>query len=134
MLKKITIESYINNLIIVENAIDTMTNESSINQENYGKILISTLEAVNNAIVHGNKSDRNKHVHIELLIEKNMLRVTVEDEGPGFKPESVPDPTKPENIELLNGRGVFLMKKLADKIEFNNKGNSVTMIFKNIKP
>jgi len=134
MLKKITIESEINNLRIVENAIDTMTNESGINQENYGKILISTLEAVNNAIVHGNKSDRNKHVHIELLIEKNMLRVTVEDEGPGFKPESVPDPTKPENIELLNGRGVFLMKKLADKIEFNNKGKSVTMIFKNIKP
>jgi serine/threonine-protein kinase RsbW len=54
----------------------------------------------------------------------------VSDEGKGFKPREIPDPTKPENIESTNGRGVFLMSKLADEIEFNKKGNSVKMTFK----
>jgi serine/threonine-protein kinase RsbW len=132
MLKKLKIESEINNLRIVENAIDAITNDSGISQESYGKILIATLEAVNNAIVHGNKSDKTKYVNIEILLEKDILKVTVEDEGPGFKPAEVPDPTKPENIELISGRGVFLMTKLADSIEFNSKGNCVKMTFKKI--
>ncbi len=130
MLRKIKIESEINNLRIVENAIDSITNESGINQENYGKILIATLEAVNNAIVHGNKSDRKKFVKIEFSLKRSTLEVTIEDEGKGFKPGDVPDPTMPENIELINGRGIFLMKKLADSIEFNTKGNYVKMKFK----
>lgn len=134
MLKKITIESDINNLRIVENAIDSITNDAGISQENYGKILISTLEAVNNAIIHGNRSDKNKKVNIEISMKNEMLQITVEDEGKGFKPNEVPDPTKPENIESVNGRGVFLMKKLADRIEFNRKGNCVKMTFKNIIP
>jgi serine/threonine-protein kinase RsbW len=58
------------------------------------------------------------------------LEVTVTDEGKGFKPSEIPDPTKPENIELLAGRGVFLMSRLADSIKFNSAGNSVTMTFK----
>ena len=130
MLKRIKIESEINNLRIVENAIDSITNESGINQENYGKILIGTLEAVNNAIVHGNKSDKNKFVSIEFSMKKSLLEITIEDEGPGFKPGDVPDPTKPENIELINGRGVFLMTKLADSIKFNKRGNCVKLTFK----
>ena len=60
------------------------------------------------------------------------LKIKVTDEGAGFRPENVPDPTMPENIEALNGRGVFLMSHLADKIEYTKKGNSVTMTFKNI--
>ena len=134
MVKKITIESDIKNLRIVEKAIDTITAEAGINQENYGKILISTVEAVNNAIIHGNKSDKNKHVCIQIEVKKNILEIKVEDEGNGFKPDKVPDPTKPEKIESVNGRGVFLMKKLADRIEFNKKGNCVKMTFKNIIP
>jgi len=134
MLKKLKIESEINNLRIVENAIDSITNDSGISRESYGKILISTLEAVNNAIIHGNKYDKKKFVNIEILLKKNILKITVEDEGAGFKPGDVPDPTKPQNLELLSGRGVFLMTKLADKIEFNKKGNCVKMTFKNIIP
>jgi serine/threonine-protein kinase RsbW len=132
MIKKLKIESEIGNLRIVENAIDSITNESGIGQDSYGKILVASLEAVNNAIIHGNKSDRAKYVVVEILMEKNILKVKVTDEGPGFKPGEIPDPTMPENIELLNGRGVFLMTKLADDIKFNSKGNCVTMTFKNI--
>lgn len=132
MLKKLKIESSLNNLRIVENAIDFVTSQTGINQDNYGKILIATLEGVNNAIVHGNKSEPAKFVEIEINMKGNFLEVTITDEGLGFKPEKVPDPTLPENIECLNGRGLFLMSKLADEIKFNKKGNSVKLKFKNI--
>ena len=130
MQKKIKIGSAIENLRVVENAIDTLTSEAGISQDSYGKILIGTLEAVNNAIVHGNKSDIKKFVDVQFNLENKNLLVTVTDEGKGFKPSEIPDPTRPENIELLAGRGVFLMSKLADEIKFNNIGNSVTMTFK----
>jgi serine/threonine-protein kinase RsbW len=133
MNKKFKIESNILNLRIVENAIDEISTEIGFNQDNYGKILVSTLEAVNNAIIHGNKKDESKSVEIEISFKRSILRISVEDEGKGFKPKEIPDPTKPENIENLSGRGVFLMSKLADKIEFNEKGNKVTMSFKDIK-
>jgi serine/threonine-protein kinase RsbW len=133
MVNKLHIESKIENIRAVETAIDNITGEANISKENYGKILIATLEAVNNAIIHGNKSNRKKHVDIEILLDVNKLIITVTDEGRGFKPKEVPDPTKPENIEAMNGRGVFLMSKLADEIVFNKKGNSVKMTFKNIK-
>ena len=133
MNKKFKIESNILNLRIVENAIDEISTEIGFNQDNFGKILVSTLEAVNNAIIHGNKKDESKSVEIEISFKRNILRVSVSDEGKGFKPKEIPDPTKPENIENLSGRGVFLMSKLADKIEFNETGNKVTMSFKDIK-
>jgi serine/threonine-protein kinase RsbW len=134
MVKQLKIESDITNLNVVENAIDSLTNEIGISQDNYGKILVAVLEAVNNAIVHGNKADLNKMVEIDFWVRRKDLNITVTDEGKGFKPAEVPDPTKQDNIEAINGRGIFLMSRLADEIEFNKKGNSVTMIFKNITP
>jgi serine/threonine-protein kinase RsbW len=132
MYKKIRIESNVESLRIVEKAIDETTALVGISQESYGKILVSAMEAVNNAILHGNRSNPAKMVDIELRLEKNELLISVTDEGPGFRPETVPDPTTPENIEALNGRGIYLMSHLADKIEYTKKGNSVTMTFKNI--
>jgi serine/threonine-protein kinase RsbW len=131
MVKKIKIKSDRENLNVVENAIDTLSNETGIGQDSYGRIMVSTMEAVNNAIIHGNKSDEGKYVEIKIHFENGFLEVTVTDEGKGFKPSEVPDPTRPENIESLEGRGIFLMSKLSDGIEFNKKGNSVKMIFKN---
>ena len=133
MFKEVKIESRIENLRIVEKAIDDFSNEIGIEQNNYGKILVSIMEAVNNAIIHGNKSVQSKLVEIEISFVKNILRISVADQGPGFKPKEIPDPTRPENLENINGRGVFLMSKLADEIEFNDCGNKVTMYFKNIK-
>lgn len=132
MYKKIKIESEVGNLRIVENAIDEATTVIGISQDNYGKILVCAMEAVNNAILHGNKSNPEKKVDIEIGYKSKELLITVTDEGPGFRPENVPDPTTPENIEEISGRGIYLMSHLADKIEFNKKGNSVKMIFKNI--
>lgn len=132
MYKKIKIKSDVVNLQFVENAIDEVTNEIGITQVNYGKILVSTLEAVNNAILHGNHLSPEKTVNIEIGFKSNELKIKVTDEGTGFRPENIPDPTIPESIEALNGRGVFLMSRLADKITYSKKGNAVTMIFKNI--
>ena len=133
MFRKIKIESRINNLRIVEKAIDEATSEVGISQDNYGKILVSTLEAVNNAILHGNNSNPEKFVEIEINFNSNELKIKVTDEGSGFRPEEVPDPTIPENVEMVNGRGVFIMSRLADKIRYSKKGNKVTMTFKNVK-
>jgi serine/threonine-protein kinase RsbW len=133
MKKKIRIESNQAGLRLIENAIDEATIELGITQDSYGKILVSALEAVNNAIIHGNKMDPAKSVGFEIRFAKEELHIIVTDEGMGFKPENVPDPTLPQNIESCNGRGVYLMKHLADEIKYNKKGNTVTMTFKNIK-
>jgi serine/threonine-protein kinase RsbW len=133
MIRKIKIESAVSNLRAVENAIDEVVNELGIKQESYGKILVCTLEAVNNAIMHGNKYDKEKMVDVEISCKKEKLKIRIKDEGIGFIPEDVPDPTTPENLEALNGRGIFLMSKLADEITYSKKGNEVTMYFNNIK-
>jgi serine/threonine-protein kinase RsbW len=130
MNRKIFIGSKVENLRIVENAIDEMSSQIGINQDNYGKIMVCTMEAVNNAVVHGNKSIESKSVEIVITYINDYLEISVRDEGPGFKFDSVPDPTRTENIENVSGRGVFLMRRLADKIEFNEQGNMVTMSFK----
>ena len=132
ILKRLRIESRMTNLRVVENAVDEITNQLGIKQDNYGKILVATLEAVNNAITHGNKENPEKFVDLEISIKGNEMSVKVTDEGKGFDPTTIPDPTMPENIEELSGRGVFLMTKLADSIYFNDKGNSVTMKFKEV--
>jgi len=133
MNKKLRINSEISNIRIVETTIDNVTGEIGISKEDYGKILVSTLEAVNNAIIHGNLSDPNKAVMLNISYKNEQLKISVKDEGKGFMPGEVPDPTTDENVESLNGRGVFLMSRLADEIKYNKKGNSVTMIFKNLK-
>jgi serine/threonine-protein kinase RsbW len=130
--KKLKIESKMSNLRIIENAIDEITGSIGISQDNYGKVMVAALEAVNNAITHGNKADPDKFVEVEIEFENDEIKITVTDQGEGFHPENIPDPTLPENIEELSGRGVFLMKKLADSILFNDTGNSVTMSFKEV--
>jgi serine/threonine-protein kinase RsbW len=132
MFKKFQIKSKVSSLRIVEKAIDEATNELGITSDNYGKILVSTLEGVNNAILHGNNSDPEKMVDIEISTGIEELKITITDEGEGFIPTTLPDPTVPENLESLNGRGVYLMSRLADEIIYSKKGNAVTMIFKNI--
>ena len=132
MYKRLKVESRMSNLRIIENAIDEITGAIGINQDNYGKILVATLEAVNNAIKHGNKDNPEKLVDVVLEYEDDEIKISVTDEGEGFDSAAIPDPTLPENIEELSGRGVFLMTKLSDSITFNEKGNSVTMSFKEV--
>lgn len=129
-MESITINSDIEKLKIVETLVDTLSKKLGVSDEVYGKILISTVEAVNNAILHGNKGDINKMVTVNMSADGNVLDITVTDEGEGFEYGNLPDPTDPKNIENLHGRGVFLMRRLADAIEYNRSGNEVKMRFK----
>ena len=133
MQKKLKIKSEMENLRVVEKELDDISSELGIAADNYGKIMVCAMEAVNNAITHGNKRDSKKYVVIEFRNKGEELRISVEDEGKGFKPSEIPDPTKPENVENITGRGVFLMSHLADKIEFSENGNKVMMYFNDIR-
>lgn len=129
MEKVIKIPSKIENLRKVEKIIDDISGEFKIGEDVYGNILIASLEATNNAIMHGNRLDESKDVTIEFKMEGRTLLVKVDDEGNGFDYEDIPDPTAPENIENVNGRGIFLMEKLSDKISFSRNGASVELEF-----
>jgi serine/threonine-protein kinase RsbW len=130
MNEEIKIESKVDNLSKVEALVDNLSKRLGISDEVYGKILISTIEAVNNAIVHGNKGIEWKTVEVKFDSNGSSLIISVKDEGIGYNFSEVPDPTLKENIEKLNGRGVFIMKKLADNLEYNEIGNEVRMTFK----
>ena len=123
------IASKVENLRLVEKFIDEISAELKLSDEIYGNLLIATLEAANNAIVHGNKLIEDKLVEIEVNTVDYNLEVIVKDDGPGFDYKNIPDPTAPENIEKINGRGIFLMQKLSDNIEFSQNGNMVKLIF-----
>jgi serine/threonine-protein kinase RsbW len=129
MEKMLNIPSKIENLRIVEKAIDEISAEYNLSSELYGNVLIATIEAANNAILHGNKLDENKNVHITFNMESKYLTVVIKDQGLGFDYSNIPDPTAPENIEKINGRGIFLMEKLSDKIEFFDNGSKVQLFF-----
>jgi len=129
-MESITINSDIEKLKVVETLVDKLSKKLGVSDEVYGKILISTVEAVNNAILHGNKGDLNKMVTVNISADGNVLDITVTDEGEGFEYSNLPDPTDPKNIENLHGRGVFLMRRLEDSIEYNTSGNEVKMRFK----
>lgn len=92
------------------------------------RLRVSLAEALANAIQFGNRSDRMKvvHVHADLLVDH--IRLRVEDEGPGFDPDSVPDPRDPDLLESPCGRGLFIIRHLAERVEFNEKGNTIWMI------
>jgi len=130
MEKSLNIVSKIDNINEVEKFVDEFSEENQIHSDIYGKILIATVEAVNNSIVHGNKEDVNKKVFVSFQMDKDHIKVLVEDQGKGFDYTHLPDPTKPENIENIHGRGIYLMQHLADEVEFFKEGKLVQMSFK----
>ncbi len=117
-------------LSLVEKAIDELSMEFDLSDEVYGNVLVATMEATNNAIIHGNNSDPNKNVKIEMLMDRKELMVQIEDQGHGFDYATVPDPTAPENLEKINGRGIFLMERLSDEILYLENGRIVVLKFK----
>ena len=98
MKKDLNISSEIGNLRLVEKAIDELSLELNLSDEVYGNVLVATMEATNNAIIHGNKSDPSKNVKIAIQHESEELTVLIEDQGLGFDHMNIPDPTSPENL------------------------------------
>lgn len=127
--KTLDITSTSENIRLVERLVEDVCDVFNVNEDNYGNILIAVTEAVNNAIYHGNQGNPKKHIKIGFESGEKNIRFSVSDEGKGFDYNNLPDPTDPLNIDKLNGRGVFLMKNLADKVEFNNNGQEVLLTF-----
>ncbi len=117
------------NIRIVESFIDNAKEKFNLDDDIYGNIMVAVTESVNNAIRHGNKSDKKKNVHLTLSLNDNLIRFIVKDEGIGFDYHNLPDPTAPENIDKPSGRGIFLMKHLSDEVTFKNKGSEVELCF-----
>ena len=129
MESKLKIASRTDSLNLVEKFVDDFSTNYNIDQDVYGNLLIAALEATNNAITHGNKLNETKSVEIACTIEESNVFLIVKDEGSGFDHNNLPDPTAPENLENMSGRGVFLMSMLSDKIDFENNGSLVKMTF-----
>ena len=123
------LKSHPKNISVIEPYINQVVEAYSVDHEMYGNILISLTEAVNNAIMHGNDGDEDKMVRVGLKKNNKNLVFSISDDGAGFNYDDLPDPTAPENILKLGGRGIFLMKQLADLVIFSDKGNTVEIQF-----
>jgi serine/threonine-protein kinase RsbW len=126
----LTLASDPRNINKVEQYVDQIASRYKLDKEKHANLLISLTEAVNNAIIHGNKQDRSKTVSIKLVQTSNGLAVRVSDQGCGFNYDKLPDPTSPERLCECGGRGVFLMNQLCDKMRYINGGSTVEMQFK----
>jgi len=91
---------------------------------------VSLVEALSNAMIYGNGRDPSKRVQVEVVLEDSSLRARITDEGTGFDPGGIPDPTTPPNVHRVGGRGLFIMRTLMDEVHFNDRGNSVTLILR----
>ena len=123
------IPSLSENIRIVESFIDNAKEEYSISDDMYGNIMVAVTESVNNAIIHGNGGDSTKNVILKLQLGKKELRFIIKDEGIGFNYDNLSDPTSPENIKKIGGRGIFLMRHLCEEVIFTNKGATIELVF-----
>lgn len=89
---------------------------------------VAVRESVANAIKHGNKNDENKRVTVEFTAVPGQLTVEISDEGPGFDPDSVPDPLAPENLLKADGRGIFFMRQFMDEVSYSFPARGGTLV------
>jgi len=108
-----------NNLITVEEFVNYFSKEINLNEEQLQHLLLSVTEATTNAIIHANKCDLDKKVDISVTDSDDKIMVCVKDEGIGFDPGKVPDPTHPENLLKDSGRGIYLMRFYMDEVRYN---------------
>ena len=129
MENSVKIPSDMSNIYRAENLIEKLAETLNLGDELYGNISVAVVEAVSNAIQHGNGNDVTKIVILEYVVSNNELVFIISDEGKGFEISRVPDPTLPENIENIKGRGLFLINHLADKVIFERNGSRIQIHF-----
>lgn len=114
----------------LEVLIENIADQYQVSEDTFANMMTCLNEALINAIRHGNKMDPSKKVIVNAEVDPKRIIWTITDEGPGFDYNHLPDPTAPENLENLTGRGVFIIKHLADQCIFNAAGNEVELHFK----
>lgn len=127
--KMLKLKSTATSLTKIEAYVKRVASEYAIGPNKYPDILISVTEAVNNAIIHGNKNDKSKFV--DVLVEKSNRGISfqISDQGRGFNPSDVPDPTSPDRLDCCGGRGVHIIKELSDNVEYLDNGRTVEIYF-----
>ena len=111
---------------VIEPLVDALENFGWAEREVFG-IRMAMEEAIVNAIRHGNQCSPNKSVQIAIKVDDQEFLATITDQGDGFDPKQVPDPTDDENLECDSGRGLVLINNYADEVTYNQSGNSVTL-------
>jgi serine/threonine-protein kinase RsbW len=129
IIDRISINSKFEELVRVENLVDKVCIDLGVNEDFFGNVLIAVTEAVNNAIEHGNRFSPHMEVNVAVGDNRQEFCFNIKDQGKGFDYLNLPDPTSPENLMKENGRGIFLMKNLADEVEFEDSGSSVSIYF-----
>ncbi len=119
----------------VEKFLQKINRSAHLDEIQFNKVLISTTEAVNNAIFHGNKSDPQKNVYLACELSKERMILKVRDSGAGFDPHKIANPLDESNLLRESGRGIFLMRTLMDKVQyhFSEDGSEVEMILLLVK-
>lgn len=126
---ELSIPSEITNIKKVESFIEYFMDEFQIQKKLRDKITLSIIEAVNNAIISGNKQNPQKTVKLKAIKSARKVVVIVEDEGEGFDFKQIPAPTTPEMLMQTTGRGLYLMVNLTDVLLFAKNGTKVIMLF-----
>ena len=126
---KLTVPSLPESVETVEQLVEEHIRSLNFSDEECDSIAIAVTEAVNNAIYHGNKQDPDKMVEFEMFSYKDEVRFIIRDQGTGFDPKGLPDPLLPENLLKESGRGIFIVKSLMDKVEFDftPTGTTITL-------
>ncbi|WP_255486914.1 ATP-binding protein [Mucilaginibacter sp. SP1R1] len=117
-------------IVQLELLIEEIADKYHVAEDTFANMMTCLNEAVINAIIHGNKLDETKKVIINAEVNQKRIIWTITDEGTGFDYANLADPTAPENLENLTGRGVFIIKHLADQCIFNTSGNTIELHFK----
>lgn len=126
----LTIVSKPESIATLEQFVQATLKKYGFLEEKYPLILISLTEAVNNAIVHGNDMDEQKVVTISHSVSGDLLTFRIRDEGKGFDPAKIPDPTNMDNIDKCGGRGVLIMRNLADNLNYRENGCCLEISFR----
>jgi len=128
ILRKISIASSFQNLLIVQRFIEEICEEFNINKTFFGNISVAVTEAVKNAISHGNRENLVKNVYIEFGKDQKSLIFIIKDNGNGFDFNNLPDPTD-INEDNFSGKGIYLIRSLSDKVDFLDNGSTVKIFF-----
>ncbi|MCE1188086.1 MAG: ATP-binding protein [Ignavibacteria bacterium] len=118
-LYNLEINSDPNDLVSVEEFVNMVANEAGFEESKLPGLMLALTEATTNAMIHGNKKVVTKKVRIQAEFSGQQLVFRIKDEGMGFDPTQIPDPTMPENLMKDSGRGLYLMRIYADELKYN---------------
>lgn len=114
----------------LDEIVTSLSVEAGMDEEKSAGLMLCVSEAVTNGMLHGNKMDGSKTVHLTAKAVKGEVVVTVQDQGAGFNPDAIPDPLDEANLLKPSGRGVFLMKTYCDEVTYDRNGTRVTLIMR----